>query len=222
MGDRTPRRSRKLATQTALPGTGLVGGGEVVAGASGEATAPVVVAPDNLAEALAVEAVPVAPESEVAVCLAPGPGPGLSLGNGTANGNGHGPVVTEVVATPTPAPESPATAAAGLAPAPAPVSGSPTVQSLDAELRDLRKEISDSRALIIKTHNLIGQVGVDVKRGSRRQDRYERGLSLNSFVAYVLFTLLLGGAFFLLYRSRAERLVVDRDAALQSLTTSVA
>ncbi len=215
-----------MATQTALPGTGSgpAGGGEAVTGVSeAEATAPVVVAPGSPAEALALEAVPVAPDSEVAVELGLG---GLGgLGNGSANGNGHGPVgvvtVTDAVASPTPALASPPPSAsvAAAAPAPGPPSGSPTVQPLDAELRDLRKEISDSRALIIKTHNLIGQVGVDVKQVSRRQDRYERGLSLNSFVAYVLFTLLLGGAFFLLYRSRAERLVVERDAALQSRAT---
>lgn len=217
-----------MAAQTALPGTGLAAGGEVVTGASeGEATAPVPVpgavpvAGDSVAEASAPEAAAPVAEAEVAVEAQSGLGLGVGvLGNGSANGNGHGPI--EVVAAPMPA----AAAAAPVAappPTPAPTaagaSSSPTVQSLDAELRDLRKEISDSRALIIKTHNLIGQVGVDVKQVSRRQDRYERGLSLNSFVAYVLFTLLLGGAFFLLYRSRAERLVVERDAALQSRAT---
>jgi TolA-binding protein len=83
------------------------------------------------------------------------------------------------------------------------------------ELRELKKEVEGSRALTIKTHNLIGQLSAEIKQVSQRQNRYERGLSLNSFVAYVLFTLLLGGAFALLYRSRASSLVLERDTARQ-------
>lgn len=48
----------------------------------------------------------------------------------------------------------------------------------------------------------------------RKQDRI---LSLNSFVAYALFTVLLGAAFFMLYRGRADDLVRERDQAVSAL-----
>ncbi|HUS68704.1 MAG TPA: hypothetical protein VMZ28_29410 [Kofleriaceae bacterium] len=59
-------------------------------------------------------------------------------------------------------------------------------------------------------HQLASALSDLVER-MRRQDRV---LSLNSFVAYALFTVLLGAAFFLLYRGRADDLVRDRDQAI--------
>jgi tetratricopeptide (TPR) repeat protein len=53
-----------------------------------------------------------------------------------------------------------------------------------------------------------------------RMRRQDRGMSLNSFVAYALFTVLLGAAFFMLYRGRAEALVADRDRAVASLVAA--
>ena len=47
-----------------------------------------------------------------------------------------------------------------------------------------------------------------------RMGRQDRLLSLNSFVAYALFTLLLGTAFYVLYRGRADDLVHARDQAV--------
>src|SRR5688572_31772074 len=46
------------------------------------------------------------------------------------------------------------------------------------------------------------------------QRRRERWINVNSFVAYVLFTVVLGGAFLTLYRSRAQELVRGRDGAV--------
>lgn len=55
----------------------------------------------------------------------------------------------------------------------------------------------------------VGKVVANAKRGERR-------VSLNSFVAYCLFTVLLGGGFFMLYQSRASKLVGERDHAVQA------
>jgi tetratricopeptide (TPR) repeat protein len=66
-----------------------------------------------------------------------------------------------------------------------------------------------------RTHNAVSTLAASVKDVVTRQERYERGLNLNSLVAYVLFTVLLGGGFFLLYRSRAGRLVMERDQAIR-------
>lgn len=51
----------------------------------------------------------------------------------------------------------------------------------------------------------------------RRQDRL---MSLNSFVAYALFTVLLGAAFFMLYRGRATDLERERDQARHGLVAA--
>jgi TolA-binding protein len=87
---------------------------------------------------------------------------------------------------------------------------------------DLRREIAEAQALAARTHAAVTTLTATLKDLVTRQDRYERGLNLNSFVAYVLFTVLLGTGFYLLYRSRAEALVGDRDAALRARGEAVA
>ena len=52
------------------------------------------------------------------------------------------------------------------------------------------------------------------------QRRRERWLNVNSFGAYLLFTLVLGGAFLTLYRSRAKDLVHGRNAAVGERDTA--
>jgi tetratricopeptide (TPR) repeat protein len=51
----------------------------------------------------------------------------------------------------------------------------------------------------------------------RKQDRL---ISLNSFVAYAIFTVLLGAAFFMLYRGRAGDLELERDQATKQLAVA--
>jgi tetratricopeptide (TPR) repeat protein len=84
---------------------------------------------------------------------------------------------------------------------------------------DLRREIttglSEAHAVATRTHNAVATLAASLKEVVTRQQKYERGLNLNSFVAYLLFTVLLGGGFFLLYRSRAGQLAADRDEAVR-------
>ena len=54
----------------------------------------------------------------------------------------------------------------------------------------------------------LTQVVRDLARGVSRRDRL---LSLNSFVAYVLFTVLLCAAMFFLFRGRADEVAAERD-----------
>jgi tetratricopeptide (TPR) repeat protein len=54
-----------------------------------------------------------------------------------------------------------------------------------------------------------------------RHRQVDRALNLNSFVAYALFTLLLGGAFFVLYRVRAADLAGQRDRATAARDAAV-
>jgi tetratricopeptide (TPR) repeat protein len=83
------------------------------------------------------------------------------------------------------------------------------------DLRELRKDVAENHAVSTRTHNAVASLAASLKEVIVRQNRYERGLNLNSFIAYLLFTILLGGAFFLLYRSRADTMLRARDEAVR-------
>ncbi|GAB4213484.1 MAG: hypothetical protein OHK0013_37400 [Sandaracinaceae bacterium] len=58
---------------------------------------------------------------------------------------------------------------------------------VDDEIREIKREIIESRALIIKTSNLLSALAADVKAVAKRQAGYERRFTWNSWVAYILF-----------------------------------
>jgi len=80
---------------------------------------------------------------------------------------------------------------------------------------DLRREISEVHAVATRTSNAVSTLASSLKDVMVRQEKLERGLNLSSFVAYIIFTALLAGGFFLLYRSRAGQLVAERDHAIR-------
>lgn len=61
------------------------------------------------------------------------------------------------------------------------------------EFREIKREIIESRGLIIKTNNLTAALSADVKSIARRQAGYERRLTINSATAYVLFVVVIFG-----------------------------
>lgn len=63
----------------------------------------------------------------------------------------------------------------------------------DDEFREIKREIIEARGLIIKTNNITAALSADVKSIARRQAGYERRISVNSAVAYVLFVALTFG-----------------------------
>jgi TolA-binding protein len=85
----------------------------------------------------------------------------------------------------------------------------------DADLREIRREIAETHAIATRTANSVATLAGSLKEVLGRQDRQERTGNLNSFVAYVLFTALLGGGFALLYRARANQLVAERADAVR-------
>lgn len=61
---------------------------------------------------------------------------------------------------------------------------------IDDDLLDMKKEIVESRGLIIKTNNLATSLAADIKTIAKRQAGYERRFHWNSVTAYALFATL--------------------------------
>ena len=57
----------------------------------------------------------------------------------------------------------------------------------DDELREIKREIIESRGLVIRTNNLTTALSADIKSIARRQQGYEGRLRWNSATAYVAF-----------------------------------
>src|SRR5580700_10395357 len=64
----------------------------------------------------------------------------------------------------------------------------------DDELRDIKREIIESRGLVIKTNNLTNALSADIKSIAKRQQTYERRLSWNSATAYIVFVVVVFAA----------------------------
>ena len=98
-------------------------------------------------------------------------------------------------------------------PEPAP---EPTSQA-DAEgwalLEALRRRLDDQGAQGRKTQHQVTQLAESIGALVAEQRRRAKWANLNSFVAYLIFTLLVGAGFYMLYRSRANELVEARDSA---------
>lgn len=86
--------------------------------------------------------------------------------------------------------------------------------ALRSDLDALRRRLDDQATILRKTQQGVAELAESVGRVVAGQRRRERWMSVNSFVAYLLFTVVLGGAFLMLYRARAGELVRNRDAAV--------
>jgi TolA-binding protein len=60
------------------------------------------------------------------------------------------------------------------------------MREVDEEIREIKKEIIESRGLIIKTNNLTNALGADIKAIAKRQASHERRTWWNSVLAYAL------------------------------------
>jgi tetratricopeptide (TPR) repeat protein len=91
------------------------------------------------------------------------------------------------------------------------------LSQLRADLADLGRRVEDQAALTRKTQGQVASLADSVAQVVERQRKDNRRLGLNSFVAYLLFTLLLGGGFYALYRARTGPYEKQRDDALAQL-----
>jgi len=65
-----------------------------------------------------------------------------------------------------------------------------SMREADEEIREIKKEIIETRGLIIKTNNLANSLSADIKTIAKRQAGYERRFTWNGAVAYALFATL--------------------------------
>jgi tetratricopeptide (TPR) repeat protein len=103
------------------------------------------------------------------------------------------------------------------------------MHEVDDELREIKREIIESRGLVIKTNNLANALSADIKSIAKRQQGYERRLGWNSATAYVVFVVVVFAALKFAVDARVDaieatskhlrdengRLTQDYDAARQ-------
>jgi tetratricopeptide (TPR) repeat protein len=108
----------------------------------------------------------------------------------------------------------------------APKSADPVEPAPDADgwalLEALRRRLDEQVAQGRKTQAQVGQLAESIAALVAQQRRRSLWLNVNSFVAYLMFTLLCVTGFYLLYRGRAheltsarEQAIADRDAAVR-------
>ena len=103
------------------------------------------------------------------------------------------------------------------------------MHEVDDELREIKREIIESRGLVIKTNNLTNALSADVKSIAKRQQTYERRIAWNSATAYVVFVVVVLAIFKLAFdarfdsaeastkhlRDESARIATELDAARQ-------
>jgi TolA-binding protein len=85
------------------------------------------------------------------------------------------------------------------------------MREVDEELGEIKREIIESRGLVIKTNNLTNALSADIKSIAKRQLTYERRLSWNSGVAYVVFVLVVFTALKFAWDARVEAIKIETE-----------
>src|SRR5262249_36606763 len=83
-----------------------------------------------------------------------------------------------------------------------------------ALLESLRRRLDDQVALGRTTQAQVTQLAESIAALVAQQRRRSLWLNVNSFIAYLVFTILCAGGSYLLYRSRAHELAALRDQAV--------
>jgi len=78
------------------------------------------------------------------------------------------------------------------------------MDEFDEELRELKREIIETRGLIIRTNNLTNALSADLKSIAKRQQGYERRLVWNSASAYIVFVIVVFVALKLAWDARVD------------------
>jgi len=98
-----------------------------------------------------------------------------------------------------------------------PPSHHPGMDDFDDELRDIKREIVESRGLIIKTNNLTNALAADLKSISRRQLGFERRAFWNSAGANLLFVVVVIGVVKLAWDARIDAVAAETSGSKQKV-----
>jgi tetratricopeptide (TPR) repeat protein len=88
-------------------------------------------------------------------------------------------------------------------------------------LESMRRRLDDQAALGRTTQAQVAQLAESIAALVAQQRRRSLWLNVNSFVAYLVFTILCGAGSYLLYRSRATELTAARDQAVAARDQAV-
>jgi TolA-binding protein len=91
------------------------------------------------------------------------------------------------------------------------------VHEVDEELREIKREIIESRGLVIKTNNLTNALSADIRSIAKRQSTYERRITWNSATSYVVFVLVVFAALKLAMDARIDQLKGESDARIKDI-----
>ncbi len=91
------------------------------------------------------------------------------------------------------------------------------MDELGEELHDIRREIIESRSLIIKTNNLTNALSADLKTIGKRQQRFERRAFWNSAAANLLFVLVVIVVVKFAWDARVESVEADTRHAKEQI-----
>lgn len=78
------------------------------------------------------------------------------------------------------------------------------MDEIDEELREIKREIVESRGLVIKTNNLTSGLAADLKTITKRQQSFERVAFFNSAFAFLIFVGVVIGAVYIAWNARIE------------------
>lgn len=90
------------------------------------------------------------------------------------------------------------------------------------ELRDIKKEIIEARGLIIKSNNLANSLSAEMRSIAKRQASYERQISLNSIVTYVIVAVIAWAGVQLAYNYRQSSLEESLEMARKEAASAKA
>jgi TolA-binding protein len=84
------------------------------------------------------------------------------------------------------------------------------------ELSDIKREIVESRALVIKTNHLTSALAADLRAIGKRQQSFERTAFYNSAVAFALFAAVVIGAVYVAWEARVESITRSTQQASEA------
>ncbi|MEL6178046.1 MAG: hypothetical protein AAFS10_03790 [Myxococcota bacterium] len=84
-------------------------------------------------------------------------------------------------------------------------SPAPPSPEIEQVVREIRNDMIESRNLIIKTDNLIKNLGGDVRQITKRQENFEKRFVFNSVMSYVLFSVIIFSALYLAFQAQVAR-----------------